>query len=226
MDIIKKMLFEKNYNVISKITEEEIYHYCLVGDKIFFLKLLKESDELNVLNNYAICLSQHIEKESFRSFFDIKMLTDKDQEKRVYDLRAFLWDLYIIGIRICGKDSFYKPEDKSRIERSKLIARKLVIQAESYSEIITQIKNEFCTAEAFDSLYDMYEQSINEEFIISQLLDKNLVYEDKTEQVNEILLTHISDIVKPNLNSKIDMDNIELYLRLIRKRCAEFKIPV
>lgn len=227
---LKKLLKEKKYKMFSKNIDSIEYNYIIIGDRIYFISIVDSIDQCELQecsNEIAINISRIIKNDKYKEFFknDIK-LSGKDEEiiGKNLDLRAFLWDLYIINIVISDKKKFFPNEVVSRIQRERLIARRIIIQEETLEDVVKKLIEEFSPTEKLDNIIKRYDENTKESNIIEKLLDKNLKEnrEDIISKKNLVLEGHINEISKC-AESNINIDDIEKYLDNIKTTYEQLK---
>ncbi|RHW65280.1 hypothetical protein DZC34_10440 [Clostridium botulinum] len=136
----------------------------------------------------AINIAQLVKKDKYKEFFtsevkfsngDLNLVTES------LDLKAFLWDLYIISIRISDENDFFPNEVISQLQREKLIARRIIIQEETIEEALVKLTEEFSSTDKLNTIVLKYKKDTNESSIIENLLDENLVDEVKRKSVKK-----------------------------------------
>ncbi|MCC0738856.1 hypothetical protein [Clostridioides sp. ZZV14-5902] len=94
------------------------------GKVIFFTGYTSAKDIYNFIDE--------LDMNEFYDEFN-KSLTDKDKKEHI-NLKAFLWDLYIIAIN-CGEDGSISKIDKANLERDRFLARKKIIDSINKNKI-------------------------------------------------------------------------------------------
>ena len=225
---LKKLLEKKGFRVLTQKFDDIDYQYCFLGDRLYFLKVMDDNDSIERLQDLAINISQVLEKEGYKNFFfSDKVLSEKDLELNILDIHTFLWDLYIIGVHICINKDFYKSEYKSRVERDKIIAKKIIIEDNTIIGAADKIASEFLPSVEFDEIFYKYQQSASQDSMINCLLSKDLdargtfnaVSNDDIQLKNRIL-------GKDDIESMLVIEDLITYLNKLKTRCSEFKMPI
>lgn len=151
-----------------------IYYFINKEGKIIFFFGYKS---LNDIEKFIDTLDMDNFYDEFKNFLSVK-----DKETYI-NFKAFLWDLYIVGIN-CGKVESIKEEEKFNLEKDRFIARKIIIDFIN-EDIINKIKE--------------YDEKIYNESILDTELSNTL-----SDLINEIEM-----IVEPEkkLNEFIDDNN-------------------
>ena len=229
---LKKILLEKGYNIFSKKFDYLEYVYCFTGDRVYFFSDISDVEAYHLkdyLNDIAINISQLVKKDKYKEFFtnsvefsngDLNIVTES------LDLKAFLWDIYIIGIRVSDKSDFFTNEMVSNLQREKLIARRIIIQEETIDQVLIKLTEELSPTDKLNTIVLKYRNDTNESSIIEKLLDENLASKVKRKSAvkssylemknmvpkeNKLLKERIEKIRK-NVETSISLDDVEKYL--------------
>lgn len=186
---------QKNY-IVNKLEIENKELYLLtISDKIVILKLFESDEEIDSIVEDASMLSGKLNSEDFINLYSIS--SDKDNEKKILDLRAILWDVYIIGVHwLTDNKNKFKKEDISRIERNRLIARKIILEDCNLKKISMKIQ-EILEPTKKLKLIIINNKGINEEDLFNELTSsgdgkclKNTElksFEDMNKYLNKII---------------------------------------
>lgn len=241
MEELKNLLHEKGYNIFSKKIDDIEYNYCFTGDRVYFFSDISDIEDSQLReysNDMAINIAQLVKKDKYKEFFtsevkfsngDLNLVTES------LDLKAFLWDLYIISIRISDENDFFPNEVISQLQREKLIARRIIIQEETIEEALVKLTEEFSSTDKLNTIFLKYKKDTNESSIIENLLDENLVDEVKRKSGKKSIALEIKNRVpkenillkerikqtKKNDGTSINLDDIENYLDNIKNLYEE-----
>ncbi|MBV7271473.1 hypothetical protein I6U48_00875 [Clostridium sp. PL3] len=160
-------LRQKNYIINELEIENKDLYLITISDKIVILKLFKDDENIDSIVEDASILSGKLNSDDFIKLYTIS--SDKDNEKKILDLRAILWDVYIIGVHWLtdNKDKF-KKEDVSRIERNRLIARKIILEDCNLKKISMKIQEILEPTKKLKSII-INNKGINEEDLFKEL---------------------------------------------------------
>jgi len=224
MDRIIKILNRLGYHIKTKEIDNIEFNYCFIEDRIFFLKNLFGENSLECINNLSIYISETIDKYSYNIFLDNEDITKKDIEVKFLDLRAFLWDIYIIGYINYENEPCYSDEDKSKIERDQFITRKIILEEASEKIIVRKVVSIIRPDIEFDLIFDQYSRTIGEDKIIKNLLDLHLTDENETEENVDLKLRIFNCINKEG--EVLKLDDIYSYLQMMKNKLSNFKLPI
>ena len=132
------MGIEDLISIISNKLDLDIYKFNDIyfaisksGKVVFFIGYTSIKDIYNFIDE--------IDMNEFYDEFS-KSLTNKDKKEYI-NLKAFLWDLYIIAIN-CGEDGSISKIDKSNLERDRFLARKKIIDSINKTKINLILKTD------------------------------------------------------------------------------------
>jgi len=228
LDKISKELQKKGYKIYKKEIDNETYHYYFGNDRIFFLMLLESNNIIDEVENYCIQLSEYIEKDLYKEFFhpDVN-LSENDLENKFLDLRAFLWDIYVICIHVNKKENFYSVEEKVGLSRNSLIAQKIIIEEESIEKVIDGIIKKISPIEDFEKVIREYDRLTQGDNIVQMILAKNIEnfmnYDDKEIEENIALKNRVGKMLQKE-KSPITILDIVKYLEVIQEYSNNFNI--
>ena len=178
----------KNKYEINKLEIENKDLFLIkIPDKIVILKLFKNDEKIDSIIEDAAILSEKLNSEEFIKLYNIS--SDKDNENKILDLRMILWDVYIIGVHwLSASMSKFKKEDISRIQRNRLIARKIILEDCCLKKISIQIQEILKPTKQLKSIIDN-NKGFNEEDLF-----KKLTTTDEDERLNNNELKSFEDI--------------------------------
>ena len=178
----------KNKYEINKLEIENKDLFLIkIPDKIVILKLFKNDEKIDSIIEDAAILSEKLNSEEFIKLYNIS--SDKDNENKILDLRMILWDVYIIGVHwLSASMSKFKKEDISRIQRNRLIARKIILEDCCLKKISIQIQEILKPTKQLKSIID------NKKWFNEEDLFKKLTTTDEDERLNNNELKSFEDI--------------------------------
>lgn len=238
---LKDLLSKNGYTLISNEIDGVKYNYCFSGDRIYFISDISNIDASYLKeysNEMAINIAQLVKKDKYKEFFTDEINFSKEDlilVKKNLDLKAFLWDLYIINIRISDKKDFFSNEIISQVQREKLIARRIILQEETIEEVLFKLIDEFSPTDKLNAIVLKYREDTNESNIIDNLLNANLVHTGKgkskknsvkldIENMNSkenILLKERINKIKKIKSTNINLDDIVNYLDYMKNLYEE-----
>lgn len=241
MKELKKLLNKNGYKLFTKQFDNIEYNYCFIGDRVYFVSIISDiaaSYLKEYSNDMAINIAELVKKDKYKEFFTNEVKLSQEDLKVVtesLDLKAFLWDLYIIGIRISDKNNFFPNEIVSQVQRERLIARRIIIQEETIEDALIKLIEEFSPTDKLNKIVLKYREDTEESSIIGNLLDENLVsgvkrkskkkqkeLQDVVSKENVLLKERINEI-KENDETTINLYDIENYLDRIKSLYEEAK---
>lgn len=182
---------ENKYEIKKLEIESKDLFLITIPDKIVILKLFKNDEKIDSIIEDAAILSEKLNSEEFANLYNIS--SDKDNEKKVLDLRMILWDVYIIGVHwLNASESKFKKEDISRIQRNCLIARKIILEDCCLKKISMQIQEILKPTKQLKLIIDN-NKGINEEDLFKKLTTTT-TNDDKS--LNNTKLKSFEDINK------------------------------
>lgn len=220
MEELKNLLNKSEYKLFSKKIDDVEYNYCFIGDKVYFISNISniEASQLKEYSNdMAINIAQLVKKDKYKEFFTNEVKFSKRDLKLVtesLDLKAFLWDLYIIGIRISDESDFFPNEIISQVQREKLIARRIIIQEQTVKDVIAKLIEEFSPTDKIEKIVLKYGDDTKESGIIENLLDENLASELK-KKGNKKSMELKEWVQKENIFLKERVKGIKKMMKLI-----------
>lgn len=165
MDNILKELIINGFKAKSIKDHDKEFIFISVPDKIIIIKLFEKGEDINTIIEDIAILSKQFKKGS------IQGISDKDNEKDILELRKILWDIYIIGVHLVSDEEVnFKKEDISKIERNRLIARKIIIEDTDFENICTRILEILNPTEKLKSIINS-NKGINEEELFNKLTE-------------------------------------------------------
>lgn len=165
MENILKELIINGFKAKSIKDHDKEFIFISVPDKIMIIKLFEKGEDINNIIEDIAILSKQFKKGS------IEDISDKDNEKDILELRKILWDIYIIGVHLVSDEEVnFKKEDISRIERNRLIARKIIIEDTDFEKICTRILEVLNPTEKLKSIINS-NKGINEEELFNKLTE-------------------------------------------------------
>ncbi|WP_027635357.1 hypothetical protein [Clostridium butyricum] len=191
---------DNGYKVDELKIENKDLYLVSVPDKIVILKLYKENEKIDTIIQDAAILSEKINSDEFIKLYSIGSY--KDNEKNKLDLRMILWDVYIIGIHwLTDSESKFLKEDISRIQRNRLIARKIILEDCNLKKISIKIQEILKPTIQLKSIIDN-NKGINEEELFKKLttIDKESLNNTELKSFEDIdkYLDKIAEEVKNN----------------------------
>ena len=182
---------ENKYEIKKLEIESKDLFLITIPDKIVILKLFKNDEKIDSIIEDAAILSEKLNSEEFANLYNIS--SEKDNEKKVLDLRMILWDVYIIGVHwLNASESKFKKEDISRIQRNRLIARKIILEDCCLKKISMQIQEILKPTKQLKLIIDN-NKGINEEDLFKKLTTTT-TNDDKS--LNNTKLKSFEDINK------------------------------
>lgn len=140
--LLLEMLSSNKINFKEITFKQKKYNVCYINDKLFFLHEFDGKIENVKLKNIEIgsLMQDHLEQ-----FLETLKLSLKDEvDSNILDLKAILWDIYLIGIFKRDENSALSTYDKGNIERDMYIARKIIIEDTNYAQIAKKILEQIC----------------------------------------------------------------------------------
>ncbi|PJI06544.1 MULTISPECIES: hypothetical protein [Clostridium] len=199
MEYIKNELNKKGIKFKEvEIGDELLYIVIYYNGRIFFIKNLNGLYPDSLLDD-SIFISDYVSSEKIE-----KQLNDKDKKNIFSDinLMAILWELYIVGIHLLDdKNTKYRQEEISKVEKDKFIARKIIIENSDKTKIIQE-------------LIDILEPSKKLEEIIT-------VNEELSPQGIWNNISKIDDINSIKIKNVNDLNSLEKYLDKVKTNVDE-----
>lgn len=202
MENIKNKVIEigvkpQSLNILGK---DLLYFYH--QDRFYLIHSINSPEEMDLAKNVLIELSTD---EIQKKIIDTIKLSEKDQVDVYQKIKSFLWDIYFIVVYIPeAEEKKLSEEVKSRFERDKFIARKIIIEELEEDKIKEQFQNLF-----------------NEKETISGIIAKTepIFKNDEEHLLNSICSEEVLKDIKERL--KIDRDpklkDIIEYINKIQK---------
>jgi hypothetical protein len=197
-------LTQKGISIKKIDIENRNIYWIPIKDKIVFIKLFDDNEEIDSIVQDSILLSELLNNDNFVGNFKGDIFSNNDNRNVVSDLRAILWDIYIIGIHwLINPTAKFKTEDISRIERNKVIARKIIIEDCSLKKISMEIQNLLDPTKQLNIIMNQ-NKSITEDEIF-----KVITSDRNDESLNYKGCKSLGDLIK--------------YLEFIKEEIDEFK---
>jgi len=188
---------------INKKTISYFYH----SDKVFFVYEVEQGS--SILEDYKNFQSEISSPSNQDLIIKNLRLTHKDAEKYSH-IDAFLWDLYFLIINISSQSKLtITPNEENKIERDKFIARKIVIQKESETEVEIELNSILYSDKIYLDLFANVQSSLKT---------------DDVDILNSVLKSNankIENTIKQTLNkTEVNLNDVKEYLLLKQE---EFK---
>lgn len=164
---------------------EEEFHFIYVNDKLVFLC------ELQNTVNELIEFSKKVRELVINDFKKILIyLKENDLVERVPSLKAFLWDIYIIGIHIDEQGEQISQEEIFMVQRDTYIGKKIIIVGKTIEDIYKEVIEYLSPEKYILSLIKGQDMLMDSKEILQYLINGN-----DSEPISKPLET-ISDIKK------------------------------
>ncbi|MBU3199492.1 hypothetical protein LL037_23850 [Clostridium estertheticum] len=218
MTSILELMKSKDYDMHSISIDQRMYYFILVDDRLFFIVELLESNSVEFLNESAKLISKQLRTKGFTSTFKNTVdFTKDDNTNQVLDLRAILWDLYIIGIHKTESTISYSIEEISKIERNNLIANKIILEGNNDNIIIDKLIGILKPVNQLDNLIESNNKYYSEHAIISDIL---------CGDSDEMKLIHHIEKFKIKDKRDLELKDINEYLEFIKGKTDDFNIEL
>lgn len=120
--MIKKYLDKVKACCHSIKIEEIDYFFLFENDRIYMFILIEDKDVVEAIPKTLGLISTQRNRIKI-----IEELSCSDDCQN-FDIRSFLWDLYLVIIYECDENNYIEPQIVNQIERDRFVARKLVFQ--------------------------------------------------------------------------------------------------
>ncbi|MCL3782092.1 hypothetical protein EMN47_17020 [Prolixibacteraceae bacterium JC049] len=182
MNSLLEPIDKKTFKLI--LNEKEFY-YTYSNDRIYLIRVLDSSNEINLIKTDLASFSNSKIKQATID----KIKSNSDIEN--FDVKTILWDLYLILINpVTCEEELIAPELVNMIERDKFVARKFLIQGDG-----DQIQ---------DKLKGIFEEN-NE--LIDLLDDLELIFSNDKSKLLEKLLTSEESKVETEIKKSLGQQN-------------------
>lgn len=120
--MIKKYLDKVKACCHSIKIEEIDYYFLFENDRIYMFILIEDKNIVKEIPKTLGLIST--QKNRIKIIEELSSLDDCQN----FDIRSFLWDLYLVIIYECDENNYIEPQIVNQIERDRFVARKLVFQ--------------------------------------------------------------------------------------------------
>lgn len=120
--MINKYLDKEKYCYYTVEIENNIFYFLPQNDKIFMFLLINDIGIIKRIPSILASIStQHSRLKIIKELSNSEAVED-------FDIRSFLWDLYLVIIYECDENNIIASQIVNRIERDRFVARKLILQ--------------------------------------------------------------------------------------------------
>lgn len=120
--MITKYLSTTNYNHCTVTLEEQAFIFLCLHDRIYMFLIV--DDSVKIENISATLASISTQNNRRRIIEELKQSSLQEE----FDIKSFLWDLYLIIVCECNDKHTISPQKVNQIERDRFVARKIVVQ--------------------------------------------------------------------------------------------------